>query len=186
MHIQRLAPSHAPVFLVNSRYPLACATPQRYAPRGVSLMPKARERFAEFLDQDSLDRLGILYLTTSVGLGYGRRVPSRRSFSRRTGSPDPPTKGVPSRLAHTPPGFAWGAGSNAWPWKNHLHGRPPVRVTPPLAITASTRPSTPHAEPEGTTRSTSGRASTARPLRSHAGTGISTRSSIRLRLSASP
>ena len=35
-------------------------------------MPKARERFAEFLDQDSLDRLGILYLTTSVGLGYGR------------------------------------------------------------------------------------------------------------------
>jgi hypothetical protein len=36
-------------------------------------MPKARERFAEFLDQDSLDRLGILYLTTSVGLGYGRQ-----------------------------------------------------------------------------------------------------------------
>ena len=38
-----------------------------------ALMPKARERFAEFLDQDSLDRLGILYLTTSVGLGYGRQ-----------------------------------------------------------------------------------------------------------------
>ena len=36
-------------------------------------MPKARERFAEFLDQDSLDRLGILYLTTCVGLGYGRQ-----------------------------------------------------------------------------------------------------------------
>lgn len=65
------------MFLVNSRYPLVCATP--HAPgacpftRGVSLMPKARERFAEFLDQDSLDRLGILYLTTSVGLGYGRQ-----------------------------------------------------------------------------------------------------------------
>ena len=29
VHIQRLAPSHAPVFLVNSRYPLVCATPQR-------------------------------------------------------------------------------------------------------------------------------------------------------------
>ena len=28
MHIQRLAPSHAPVFLVNSRYPLVCATPK--------------------------------------------------------------------------------------------------------------------------------------------------------------
>ena len=35
-------------------------------------MPKARERFAEFLDQDSLDRFGILYQTTSVGFGYGR------------------------------------------------------------------------------------------------------------------
>ena len=28
MHIQRLSPSHAPVFLVNSRYPLVCATHQ--------------------------------------------------------------------------------------------------------------------------------------------------------------
>ena len=62
-----------PVFLVNSRYPLACATPRRSSPQGVSLMPKAREQFAEFLDQDSLDRFGILYLTTSVGLGYGRQ-----------------------------------------------------------------------------------------------------------------
>ena len=51
-------------------------------------MPKAREQFAEFLDQDSLDRFGILYLTTSVGLGYGRPWPSRRGFSRRPGQPD--------------------------------------------------------------------------------------------------
>ena len=28
VHIQRLAPSQAPVFLVNSRYPLVCATPK--------------------------------------------------------------------------------------------------------------------------------------------------------------
>ena len=55
---------------------------------GVSLMPKAREQFAEFLDQDSLDRFGILYQTTCVGLGYGRQRTSRRSFSRPTGSPD--------------------------------------------------------------------------------------------------
>ena len=33
-------------------------------------MPKAREQFAEFLDQDSLERFSILYLTTCVGLGY--------------------------------------------------------------------------------------------------------------------
>ncbi len=51
-------------------------------------MPKAREQFAEFLDQDSLDRFGILYLTTCVGLGYGRLAPSHRSFSRQPGSPD--------------------------------------------------------------------------------------------------
>lgn len=51
-------------------------------------MPKAREQFAEFLDQDSLDRFGILYQTTCVGLGYGRQRTSRRSFSRPTGSPD--------------------------------------------------------------------------------------------------
>ena len=48
-------------------------------------MPKARERFAEFLDQDSPDRLGILYQTTSVGLGYGRHAPSHRGFSRQGG-----------------------------------------------------------------------------------------------------
>lgn len=51
-------------------------------------MPKARVQFAEFLDQDSLDRFGILCLTTSVGLGYGRLGASRRSFSRRPGPPD--------------------------------------------------------------------------------------------------
>ena len=32
MHIRRLASWHAPVFLVNSRYPLACATPSRPRP----------------------------------------------------------------------------------------------------------------------------------------------------------
>jgi hypothetical protein len=35
------------------------------------LLPKLRGHFAEFLDHGSLDRLGILYLTTCVGLGYG-------------------------------------------------------------------------------------------------------------------
>jgi len=35
------------------------------------LIPKLRGYFAEFLNHSSLDRLGILYLTTCVGLGYG-------------------------------------------------------------------------------------------------------------------
>jgi hypothetical protein len=35
------------------------------------LIPKLRRQFAEFLQQSSLKRLGILYLSTCVGLGYG-------------------------------------------------------------------------------------------------------------------
>ena len=35
------------------------------------LLPKLRGQFAEFLQHRSLKRLGILYLSTCVGLGYG-------------------------------------------------------------------------------------------------------------------
>ena len=35
------------------------------------LLPKVRRQFAEFLQHPSLKRLGILYLTTCVGFGYG-------------------------------------------------------------------------------------------------------------------
>ena len=35
------------------------------------LLPKVRRQFAEFLQHTSLKRLGILYLTTCVGFGYG-------------------------------------------------------------------------------------------------------------------
>ena len=35
------------------------------------LLPKLRCYFAEFLNQSSLKRLGILYLPTCVGLRYG-------------------------------------------------------------------------------------------------------------------
>ena len=35
------------------------------------LIPKLRMHFAEFLNHSSLNRLGILYLSTCVGLGYG-------------------------------------------------------------------------------------------------------------------
>jgi hypothetical protein len=37
----------------------------------VTLLPKLRVQFAEFLQRSSLKRLGILYLTTCVGFGYG-------------------------------------------------------------------------------------------------------------------
>src|ERR1051326_4365755 len=37
----------------------------------VSLLPKLREQFAEFLQHHSLKRLGMLYQSTCVGFGYG-------------------------------------------------------------------------------------------------------------------
>ncbi|GGI12236.1 hypothetical protein GCM10007368_40150 [Isoptericola cucumis] len=57
------------MFLVNSRFSLVSAalpaSPEqvRFTVRA-PLLPKLRGHFAEFLNHDSLDRLGILYLTT--------------------------------------------------------------------------------------------------------------------------
>ena len=48
------------------------------------LLPKLRGQFAEFLNEGSSDRLGILYLPTCVGFGTGTRHLPRR-FSRRHG-----------------------------------------------------------------------------------------------------
>ena len=69
------------MFLVNSRYPLLSATPlgsrreDVHLPRA-HLLPKLRCQFAEFLNQGSLKRLGILYLPTCVGLRYGHSMDS--------------------------------------------------------------------------------------------------------------
>ena len=64
------------MFLVNSRLGLVSATLPAPTARVFTvqgpLIPKLRGYFAEFLHHDSLDRLGILYLSTCVGLGYGR------------------------------------------------------------------------------------------------------------------
>jgi hypothetical protein len=53
-------------------------------PTGASLLPKLRDHFAEFLNEGSSDRLGILYLPTCVGFGTGTSHLPRR-FSRRHG-----------------------------------------------------------------------------------------------------
>lgn len=37
----------------------------------VTLLPKLRVQFAEFLQRSSLKRLGMLYQSTCVGFGYG-------------------------------------------------------------------------------------------------------------------
>ena len=51
---------------------------------GASLLPKLRDHFAEFLNEGSSDRLGILYLPTCVGFGTGT-TSLPRGFSRRHG-----------------------------------------------------------------------------------------------------
>ena len=80
------------MFLVNSRFPLVSAA---FNAPGVNpftnpapLLPKLRGHFAEFLNHDSLDLLGILYLTTCVGLGYGRHIYSLLGFSWQHGIND--------------------------------------------------------------------------------------------------
>ena len=47
---------------------------------GAILLPKLRNYFAEFLNQSYLARLGILYLSTCVGLGYGHHTNSLENF----------------------------------------------------------------------------------------------------------
>src|SRR6185312_13034045 len=101
-----------PVFLVNSRFPLVSAALTRSKTLGLvtvraPLLPKLRGHFAEFLNHNSLDRLGILYLITCVGLGYGRLKPRVDAFLGSIGSPDPPCAGVPSGLRPMNGGFAY-------------------------------------------------------------------------------
>ena len=71
--------------MVNSRFPLVSAafnaSPASGYTHPAPLLPKLRGHFAEFLNHGSLDRLGILYLTTCVGLGYGSHIHKFRGFS---------------------------------------------------------------------------------------------------------
>ena len=88
-----LTSSQSPVFLVNSRYPLFSATPDQLreqvsSPAGAHLLPKLRCQFAEFLNQSSLKRLGMLCPPTCVGLRYGHQMNSLRGFSRKHGITD--------------------------------------------------------------------------------------------------
>ena len=64
------------MFLLNSRLGHFTATIFSSTRKGLHLtmallLPKLRSHFAEFLNMISLKRLGIFYLSTCVGLGYG-------------------------------------------------------------------------------------------------------------------
>ena len=67
-------------------------------PTGAPLLPKLRGHFAEFLNEGSSDRLGILYLPTCVGFGTGTPDLPRR-FSRRHGFRNFAHAGSASRLS---------------------------------------------------------------------------------------
>ena len=58
------------VFSKQSPPPTLCPPPLLAQGRG-PLLPKLRGHFAEFLQHRSLKRLGMLYQSTCVGLGYG-------------------------------------------------------------------------------------------------------------------
>src|SRR5207253_5711407 len=65
------------VFSKQSDGPFLCGprqlTEQAGSPSRAPLLPKLRGHFAEFLSHVSLDRLGILFPPTCVGLRYGHR-----------------------------------------------------------------------------------------------------------------
>ena len=81
------ATSQRPMFLVNSRLGLVCATLSHSGYRsrhstGVPLLPKLRGHFAEFLNEGSLTRLRSPSVSTCVGFGYGHPRLSLEGFSR--------------------------------------------------------------------------------------------------------
>lgn len=73
----------------------------------VPLLPKLRGYFAEFLNHSSLVRLGILYLTTCVGLGYGPCACSLEAFLDSIGSPNSPQLAMHHLSEYMPDGFAY-------------------------------------------------------------------------------
>ena len=76
-------------------------------PNEVLLLPKLRRYFAEFLNHSSPDRLGILYLPTCVGLGYGHRANSLEAFLGSMGSVTSPESARHRVSGLMRPGFAW-------------------------------------------------------------------------------
>ena len=160
------------MFLVNSRFPLFCATSSCSCREGIHsieviLFPKLRMQFAEFLNRSSPKRLGILYLPTCVGFGYGHRVNSLEAFLGSMGSV---TSAITARYhvsGFVGTGFAWAPPYTLTP------GQPAPGITYP--------PASPHCLPprSGSVRSSPEGldiplATTLRHGRAHGGTGIST------------
>ena len=99
------------MFLVNSRFPQFAATSSSSGrevlhPNEALLLPKLRRNFAEFLNHSSPDRLGMLYLPTCVGLGYGHRASSLGAFLGSMGSMTSPRTARDHDSRYVRSGFA--------------------------------------------------------------------------------
>jgi len=99
------------LFIKNSRFPLVSAAPSssgreaRHSNEAL-LLPTLRRYFAEFLNHSSPDRLGILYLPTCVGLGYGHRVNWLEAFLGSMGLVTSPVTARHHVSGFMGPGFA--------------------------------------------------------------------------------
>ena len=127
------------MFLVNSRLGLVSAAPSGFGrpcgvlhPTGAPLLPKLRGQFAEFLNQGSLDRLGILYLPTCVGLGYGHLIHSLEDFLGSMGSVASPEAARHRASELTAPWICLGGPPTHLPQDDHRLGRLTL-LRPPIA-----------------------------------------------------
>jgi hypothetical protein len=143
------------VFLVNSRFPLVSAAHTRSQQQvpvtgQAPLLPKLRGHFAEFLNHNSLDRLGILYLITCVGFGYGRLKPRADAFLGSIGSPDSPIRGS-HQISGTRTTDLPVAHPTSLDQDNHRPARLPSCVTPVNTLTSRDQvPRSPkHPRPKG-------------------------------------
>ena len=68
----------------------------------VTLIPKLRVQFAEFLQHSSLKRLGMLYQSTCVGFGYGLCGGFFQGHLRCSGNPISPNNLQHPSLTHWP------------------------------------------------------------------------------------
>ena len=110
-----------PCVLSKQSPPPSLCPPPIVAYRRGSLLANLREHFAEFLKRGSLKRLGILYLSTCVGLGYGLMegyfqeplsgtLNPIRVYNLRDPSPSPGPRILTWFPSTTPFGLALGAG----------------------------------------------------------------------------
>ena len=103
------------------------------SPGVVPLLPKLRGYFAEFLDHSSPERLGILYQTTCVGLGYGPTRPSLEAFLDSIGTPASPLRAPHHTSALDAARICLRYGLHAWPGTTTARDALPSCVTPSLA-----------------------------------------------------